>query len=300
VSVLDRVRSALAGRAAPGLQSAAQGFLPGLLGDAAAGALVRGIAQGPAGLKQVIPDLKSASPDLIFGEINRRLGQGEAQDSLIRQSQGRSAAAGSPLAGSPTPEAPESLGPVDPWPAAPVWGGLSLREYRQLWEESARTQKAFKNLFHIEIRELKPSRDAPGGAGGFNLFAIDVSFAPCTMPGDAIAIGSGSIDNLNGAERVELRVTTLDDVRGSVKRWFLSKADQATRVDGTFGLPADYLVTVDITHMATTGISESDPRLTHRWLMRPSNMDNELSRRAGELEELQLAFVQFDTFVTPK
>ncbi len=299
MSILDRVRSAIAGRAASPLQSAVQSVVPGLLGDNLAGALTRGIAMGPEGFRQLIPDLKSASPDLILGEVNRRINARE--DAKLRaQIEGRSAPGG-PEVGLPNSlDAPASDGPSDPWPGAPVWGGLTLQEYRRLWEDTARTPKAFKNLFHIAIKDYRPSREAPGGAAGFNMFALDVSFAPCTSPGDSVAIGSGSMDNLNGAERVELRITTLDDVRGSVKRWFMAKADQAVRIDGTFGLPVDYLVTVDVTHMATTETAESDPRLTHRWLMRASSMDNELSRRAPELEELSLVFTQFDTFVVPR
>lgn len=304
MSIIDRVRAAAREQSRPTLQSAVGQALPGLLGDAVGGALANGITRGPRGIIESLPDPRTAGPDLVLGQINRQLNQGDAGAERLRQQQreqaaGRNAASGpaGPLAGTPEPQ--PDLGPPNgtQWTAAPVFGGLSLEQYRRLWAESAMTAKAFKNLFHVRFRDLRPSRFAPAGADGFNLFALDVSFAPCTMPGEAVPVGSANVDNLSASERVEVRITTLDDVRGSIKRWFIGKADQAARADGTFGIPADYLMVLDVTHMATAPTSETDARLTQRWLVRPSNMDNELSRRASELEELQLSFTQWDTFM---
>ena len=112
-----------------------------------------------------------------------------------------------------------------------------------------------------------------------------------------MAIGSGSMDPLASSERTELRITTLDDSRGSIKRWFAGKAKQAVREDGTSGVPADYLVVIEVTHMATAPVDAKDGRRKQRWLMRPASIQIELSRRAAELEELQMSFVQFDTFM---
>lgn len=190
-----------------------------------------------------------------------------------------------------------SAGQRAQWTAAPVWGGLSPEDFYRLFRDSAMTAKAWKNLFHVAVTETRPSAQAPGGVpGSFNLLALDVSFAPVTLPGDAVPIGSANMDHLAGAERVELRITTLDDDRGSIKRWFLAKAAMATHGDGTFGLPVDYLVQITVTHMDPSGLAHDDLRLRESFIMRPSNLDVELSRRDAGHEELQMSFVQFDTF----
>lgn len=305
MSIIERIRSVAAQRAAPTIEGVTRGVLPGLLGNTAAGAIVKGITQGRAGIASVIPDLKRSAPDLILGEVNRRSNAADAQakrqaDQLARQAAGKSNATGPTVVPGPAAFAPPSLYQPTPWAPAPLFGGLTLAQYRQLFADSAMTPKAWKNLFFVNIIEYTPSIESPGGAGGFNLFALDVSFAPNTAPGDAVAVGSANIDSLMSSERVELRISTLDDSRGSVKRWFMAKADQATHQDGTFGVPKDYLVVIEITHMAPTNVGEKDARLRHKFLMRPSNIEIELSRRAPELEELQMSFVQFDTFVVPQ
>ena len=116
----------------------------------------------------------------------------------------------------------------------------------------------------------------------------------------AVAIGSANLDHLTGSERTDLRLTTLDDDRGSITRWFAAKCDQTAHADGTFGLPADYLVTVDITQMAPTNKGTDKERMKFKFLMRPVAIEKELSRRSGELEEIQISFTQFDTFMVPK
>lgn len=307
MSVIDRVRSIAADRARSTAQGAINELGAGVLGDNLVGAIARGITQGPKGFIAAFPDFKSSAADLILGEVNRGLdaagaGAQRLQDQLLRQASGRNAADGPPtVVAAPAKPKPEPLPPPTDWTPAPLWGGLTLEEYRRVFMESAMTAKAFKNLFHVQIRDWKPSMESPGGAEGFNLFALDVGFAPVTMPGEAVAIGSSNFDSLTNAERVEFRITTFDDRRGSIKRWFIGKSDQVARIDGTFGIPADYLLTLDITHMAAEPTKPNDSRLTHRYVVRTSSMDLELSRQANELELLQLGFVQWDTFyVAPK
>jgi hypothetical protein len=94
-------------------------------------------------------------------------------------------------------------------------------------------------------------------------------------------------------------MTTMDDESGNIKRWFMSKCMQATHKGGTFGLPSDYLMTLTLTHMASARPERSDLRLSQSFLVRPSNIEMELSRRSPELEELPLSFVEFDTFMAP-
>lgn len=303
MTIIDRVRSVVAQRAQGAVQRAVSDALPGVLGRTAAGAITRGIAGGIDAARQALPTARQL-PDIVLGEVQRRADQRVAaaarkvQDALGKQIAGRLPATlpGPSGVATPVPSRPVAL-PAD-WTPAPLFGGLTLQRYRQVFAESARTPKAWANLFHVAIGELTPSKEAPQGAGGLlNLLAVDVSFAPCTAPGDVVPIGGANIDHLPASERVELRLTTLDDERGSLKRWFAAKADQAVHRDGTMGLPVDYLVVVAVTHMDPEGQAATSARLRHRWLMRPANMDIELSRGAPELERVQLSFVEFDTFM---
>lgn len=297
MSIIARARSIAAQRAQGQVQGLIGGVIPGPMGAVVSGAAVQAIARGPQALKAIVPT-KEGLVDLAAGEITRRINQrGATDDALAGQASGRGASARPPR------PRPGELRPVPTgspptlWTPAPLWGGMTLQQYRSAWFERAMTPSAWKNLFFVSIRELQPSREAPNGAEPINLLALDASFAPVTMPGEAVPIGSANLDKLETTDRVELRLTTLDDSRGTLKRWFIAKADQAARQDGTFGLPAEYLCVVSLIHMDPAGKNAPDVRMTHRWLMRPSNIDLELSRRTPELEELAMSFVQFDTFM---
>lgn len=181
-----------------------------------------------------------------------------------------------------------------------LWGGVTFDEYRANFVRAASVKHSWKNLFHVQIAERTAVPESAALSDGFiNMLALDVSLSPFTLPGESVPIGSANMDRLASSERVEVRMTTMDDERGSIKRWFMSKCAQATRKDGTFGLPSDYLMVLTITHMASARTERSDPRLSQAFLVRPSNIDLELSRRAPELEELPLSFVEFDTFMEP-
>lgn len=171
-------------------------------------------------------------------------------------------------------------------------GGITMKEARAIFEECVATDYAKKNLWHIAITNL-----SGGEPYNFNLFATDVGYAPSTVSGDAVLIGSGSFDNITGTERVEMRVTTLDDSEGSIKRWFKDRYDRVARPDGTFGLPVEYVFKVEVMHAFISERAEgSGAAFIDTFLMRPTSIEYEKSRRDDNLEELQMTFTQFDTF----
>ena len=315
MSIIQRVRS----NAKLQAQREGSDLLKGALPGAVSGSLA-GVLSGQTSARQAGRNLRAAARtgvvDQANGAVNTAVGlagrvlsgdispsaalsaaERSLSDSFALQSAGRlvqSVMGQSPI---PVPDARSTGSPPEPWTPAPLWGGLTLERYRKFFVESAMTPHAWKNLWFVSISEQQPSREAPFGVPAMNLLALDVSFAPCTLPGDVVPIGGANMDNLATTERVELRMTTLDDERGSISRWFIGKADQAAGTDGTFGLPADYLLTVTVIQMDPAGEASDLFRMTHRWLMRPGNIDIELSRRAPELQELQVSFVQFDSFM---
>jgi hypothetical protein len=297
MSIIARARSIASQRAQGQIQGVIGAAIPGPMGAVLSGAAVQAIARGPQALKAIVPT-KEGLVDLAAGEITRRInGGGSNADALAGQASGRGATARPPRPTNGELRPVPTGSPPTLWTPAPLWGGMTLKRYREAWFDRAMTPSAWKNLFFVSIAELQPSREAPNGAEPINMLALDVAFSPVTMPGEAIALGTANLDKLEATERVEVRLTTLDDDRGTLKRWFIAKCDQAARTDGTVGLPAEYLCAVSVVHMDPTGKNAPDVRMTHRWLMRPSNLDIELSRRTPELEELPMSFVQFDTFM---
>ena len=171
-------------------------------------------------------------------------------------------------------------------------GGITLKQAREIFEQSAATDFSKRNLWCIRITNL-----SGGESPDFNLFATDVSYAPYTITGDAVHVGTGSFDVVTNSERVEMRVTTLDDASGSLKRWFRDRHNRMCHQDGTLGLPIEYLFRVEVMHAF---ISEqaygSGEAFWDTYIMRVSGKEIELSRRDDALQEIQMSFVQFDTF----
>lgn len=182
----------------------------------------------------------------------------------------------------------------------PLLGGITMSEAQRIHSQVQSTKYAKKNLFFIEILDFWPGKGGAqtGGSNPFNLFATNVSFGPYTVTSEAKPIGSAVIDGVTGSERVELRVTTYDDAHGTLKRWFAARAEAVIRPDGTFGLPGDYLVQVRILHAAINDeVMEKFGGYEEKFIMRPTSIENELSRTEDNLEEIQMAFSQFDTFM---
>lgn len=196
--------------------------------------------------------------------------------------------------------AKDNFGPDNQSTPQPLLGGISLQRAREVMRESREATRARKNLFYIRVTDPNPPVLAGGGNpyAMFDLFALDVSYTPYTMAGEKINIGSAVMDRLNGTEHIELSVVTMDDEAGTLKRWFEGKCLQAAHPDGTFGLPGDYCITIEVVH--AVGLEDAQVRVPPyrtNVMMRPQAMQFDLSRRDQALQELQLSFTQFDTFV---
>lgn len=168
-------------------------------------------------------------------------------------------------------------------------GGITLDEARRIFEETANADFAKKNLWFLSVTNI-----GGGSAPYLNLFATEVSYAPYTVTGEAMRVGSGQFDKVDGTERVSMRLTTYDDSSGTIKLWFEDLQARIAHKDGTFGLPSEYLVRFTITHASI--IEGEGGAYTRSMVMRPESLECDLSRREDALEELQMTFVQFDTF----
>lgn len=209
---------------------------------------------------------------------------------------------------------------------APLFGGITSFGAKAMSELLQSIPLSRKNLFHVSISDFNPPKKVAIGGnakdgdpsffdsaktaamsvlGGvhrgeylINLLALDVAFTPNTIVGDDTPIGSSVIDNVTGTGRTEMQITTFDDATGSIKRWFEAKCSQVANSDGTFGVPADYLVEIRVKNMDVLGILPADLTKEYKYTMRPVSMQLNLARGEQAMETIQLTFTQFDTHLS--
>lgn len=174
----------------------------------------------------------------------------------------------------------------------PLFGGLSPAAAREIYQEMHQTPYCRKNLWLIEVG----SAAAGDASSRFNLFATDLEYSPFTISGEKKQIGAAHADIVTSSDPVELRMTTYDDQSGFIKAWFKHHCAATAGGDGTVGVPSMYAIKIKIVH----GFVKNESRgYEDVGLFRPANIDMSLSRREDGLEELQLSFVQLDTFIEP-
>lgn len=171
-------------------------------------------------------------------------------------------------------------------------GGINLKNYAKIMDEFMSIDLARRNLFMFSAVNL-----TTGTAPEMNMLVQSYSYSPFTVRGDAVQIGAGSMDNVTGVEPMQLTVTTLDDVGGSVKTWFKNLKRQMAPGDGTVGLPLDYLVRVTVTHaFASNDAKNAGRAYIDSFVCRPNSIEFEGDRRDDGMQEITLSFVEFDTF----
>lgn len=196
----------------------------------------------------------------------------------------------------------------------PLLGGITMDQAKILFKQCQDIQHARKNFYFIEVFPLNGddgvetySNESTAGAyrvrpqqrPNVNMFALDVSYTPISIASDQKRVGAVSLDDLQAADRVELEITTLDNSAGSLKKWFEYRSSLvADRVRGTFGVPATYGLRFIIHHAVVDGYlnnpRENEPYVQH-YVMRPTSIRFELSRRDPGMQELQMTFTELDT-----
>lgn len=177
----------------------------------------------------------------------------------------------------------------------PLLGGISPTEAKRIYDELRSNTLAKKNLWLIEVSSaLLGSNESQR----FNLFATELEYAPFIIEGDKKRVGGAVVDVVQGAGPVELRLTTMDDSSGSIKKWFADHHNAVAARDGTVGTPAQYAIKLRVVHsFITTGSNQGG--YEDVGLFRPANLDVSLSRREDGLQEVQMTFSQLDTFMRP-
>ncbi|MGX2973715.1 hypothetical protein ACWIUH_01340 [Ursidibacter arcticus] len=146
-----------------------------------------------------------------------------------------------------------------------------------------------------------PIMNALSNKGGgmtdtYNFLATDVSYTPFAIEADQHNIGSAIVDGVKSSAKAEISITTMDDEKGTIKRFFKNKASQIVHPDGTVGVTADGLVSIRILH-AFVSDSTNKGGFEEEIICRPVSVDYELSRREDAMQEFTMRFEQTDTFV---
>jgi len=172
----------------------------------------------------------------------------------------------------------------------PLFGGITPKEAKAIYEASRAERFAKKNLWLLEVTNAAGVTE-----GKFNLFATEVEYAPFTITGEKRRVGAAMVDAVTGGEAVELRITTMDDADGTLKKWFALQSELVEHRDGTVGVPADYKIGIRVMH----GVISSTQRVAYedKGLFRAAGIEYALSRREDGMQELQMSFTQLDTFM---
>ena len=142
------------------------------------------------------------------------------------------------------------------------------------------------------------NRVADIAAPTLDLLAMDVSYNDALL-GDHTQLGASFVDRANGRQPIEMNLTTMDDERGSLKLWFDAKMEQVAKRDGTFGLPVQYAVEIEVVHAIPSDQVENSHLAYRRMhLMRATSVQHDLSRRDQAVAEVQMTFAQVDPFMS--
>jgi hypothetical protein len=177
-----------------------------------------------------------------------------------------------------------------------LMGGVSPARAQQIYEEMMDVPLASKKLYLIEVTDLMPS----GGGGNariFQMLTTSITYSPVTLGKEKHQIGSAVMDRVSTTEQVDLSLTTLDDQKGTLKRWFEAKGGQVAHADGTVGVPYEYLVKIRILHSFFSDETSRGMGFENNYLMRPVAIEYSKSREDSGMEQLQMSFTQFDTFM---
>jgi len=210
----------------------------------------------------------------------------------------------------------------------PLLGGYSRKETKKLAQIAFKTAYAKNNLFLVRLFDKNYPMRTPKGeinnylAGvpeevrvSWDLLAMGVSFNPISITGDAVKLGLLQGDSIQQSERVEIRMTFLDNTKGTIKRYLSEKKKQMVNRDGTGNSPSSYVLELLIIHLdQTVGVTKignksigvfdldnltRDSYIKHCYQVRVSSLDIDLNKREDSLQELQVTFTEVDSFMTP-
>lgn len=172
-----------------------------------------------------------------------------------------------------------------------IGGGFKGIPEKAQYREFIALSRARKNNFIVQVE----SNLTGDFSKKMNLFVTDIDLNPMNISGEKRRVGGGFIDAPTGAEATEIRITTMDDKAGTIKKWFEQQCAAVVAADGTFGVPASYGITIKVLHAVVNGQNSKDA-FTNKGLYRAASYEVQLSRREQAMQEVTLTFTQLDSF----
>lgn len=160
------------------------------------------------------------------------------------------------------------------------------------YQEFIALSRVRKNHFIVQME----SKLAGNFSEKLNLFVTDADLNPMNISGEKHRVGGAFVDSPTGAEATEVRLTTMDDKQGTIKRWFEQHCAAVAASDGTFGVPANYAITIRVLHGVVDG-EDVTSAFVNKGLYRAANYEVQLSRREQAMQEVTLTFSQLDSFM---
>lgn len=160
------------------------------------------------------------------------------------------------------------------------------------YREFIALQRARKNHFIIQVE----SNLTGSSFKKLNLFVTDIDLNPMNISGEKRRVGGTFVDTPTGAEATEVRITTMDDKQGTIKKWFEQHCAAVVASDGSFGLPAQYGLKIKVLHAVVDG-EPTDNAFVNQGLYRAASYEVQLSRREQAMQEVTLTFTQIDSFM---
>ncbi|MBK5645725.1 hypothetical protein [Acinetobacter proteolyticus] len=160
------------------------------------------------------------------------------------------------------------------------------------YREFIALSRARKNHFIIEIE----SNLTGSFSKKINLFVTDIDLNPMNISGEKRRVGGAFVDTPTGAEATEIRVTTMDDHLGTIKKWYEQHGAAVVASDGTFGVPASYALKITVLHAVVDDEAKANA-FKNSGLFRVANYELQLSRREQAMQEITLTFTQIDSFM---
>jgi hypothetical protein len=91
------------------------------------------------------------------------------------------------------------------------------------------------------------------GFAQLQMFVKDYNYTPVTIETEAKNIGGIMINRPTLSNCTTISMTVRDTEDGAIKSWFTSLAQRVINADGTINLPTDYLVTLNIYNILSSG-----------------------------------------------
>ncbi len=173
-----------------------------------------------------------------------------------------------------------------------IGGGYDGIPEKSKYREFIALSRARKNHFIIQIE----SNLTGDFSKKMNLFVTDIDLNPMNIPGEKRRVGGAFVDAPTGAESTDIRITTMDDDQGTIKKWFERHCAAVVASDGTFGVPANYAVRITVLHAVVDG-EDTTSAFKNSGLYRAMTYEVQLSRREQAMQEVNLTFTQLDSFM---